>query len=201
MGGSRDGAAASLGRNAGKDALSASFSKLNFDQRFYRGHWSNTFGVFSTTDDEEEYQDELLGQTHTKKEAFSVTYSHRFSRTLRAFIRPEYVRYTYSDGGFDSGNHNQITAGLRWADDIRQGANMGALAGYGLTDKEKSLRDLPRARNGYALELDYTAGGSLDGSRLRFIQTGVGSRLGAGTEKTSYVCRIGQSARRVQSVV
>ena len=41
---------------------------------------------------------------------------------------------------------------------------MGALAGYGLTDKEKSLRDLPRARNGYALGLDYTAGGSWTGA-------------------------------------
>lgn len=163
-GGSKDGFAASLGGTLGNDSLVLSFEKLNFDQRFYRGHWSNTFGVFSTTDDEEEYRNELLSQTHTKKEAFSVTYSRRFSRTLRAFIRPEYVRYTYSDGGFDSGNHNQITAGLRWADDIRQGANMGALAGYGLTDREKSLRDLPRARNGYALGMDYTAGGSWTGA-------------------------------------
>ncbi len=164
VGGSRDGAAASLGINAGKDALSASFSKLNFDQRFYRGHWSNTFGVFSTTDDEEEYQDELLGQTHTKKEAFSVIYSHRFSRTLRAFIRPEYVRYTYSHDGFDSGNHNQITLGLRWSDDIRQGINMGALTGCGLSDKAKTLRDLPHARHGYLLGADYTAGGEWSGA-------------------------------------
>lgn len=163
-GGSKDGMAASVGVKAGDDELTLSFSKLHFDQRFYQGYWSNAFGVFSTTDDKDEYTDELIGQTHTKKEAFSVTYSRRFSRTVRAFIRPEYVRYHYAHGGFDSGSHNQITAGLRWADDIRQGANMGALAGYGLTDKEKSLRDLPRARSGYALGADYTAGGAWTGA-------------------------------------
>lgn len=164
VGGSKDGIAASAGISQGDDAFTATLSKLNFDQRFYRGNWSNTFGVFSTTDDEDEYTDELLGQTHTKKESFSVTYSHRFSRTVRAFIRPEYVRYAYSGNHFDSGNHNQLTAGLRWADDIRQGANMGALSGYGLTDKEKTLRNLPRARSGYTLGADYTAGGSWTGA-------------------------------------
>lgn len=164
VGGSKDGAAASLGVNTGRDALSFHFSKLYFDQRFYRGHWSNTFGVFSTTDDKDEYQNELIGQSHTKKTAFAVTYSHRFSRTVRAFLRPEYARYDYTGSGFDSGSHNQITAGLRWEDDIRQGANMGALSGYGLTDKTKSLRNLPRARTGYALGADYTAGGSWTGA-------------------------------------
>lgn len=164
VGGSKDGFAASLGVNTGDDTLSASFKKLHFDQRFYQDYRINAFGVFSTTDDEDEYTSELLGQTHTKAEFFALTYSHRFSRTVRAFIKPQYVRYHYSDGGFDSGNHNQITAGIRFADDIRQGANMGALSGYGLTDKEKSLRDLSRARSGYALGADYTAGGSWTGA-------------------------------------
>lgn len=164
VGGSKDGVSASVGGSLGNAALRIGFQKLHFNQRFYQNHWINSFGVFSTTDDEEKYQEELLGQTHTKKEAFSVTYSYRFSRTVRAFIRPEYVRYAYSGSGFDSGNHSQITAGVRWADDIRQGANMGALAGYGLTDKEKSLRDLPRARRGYALGADYTAGGKWTGA-------------------------------------
>lgn len=164
IGGSTDGFAASLGGNLGEESLSVCFEKLHFDQRFYQHHWINSFGVFSTTDDEEEYKEELLGQTRTKKETFSITYSHRFSRTVRAFIRPEYVRYHYSHVGFDSGSHHQITAGLRWADDIRQGANMGALAGYGLTDKEKSLRNLPRARSGYAIGAEYTAGGKWMGA-------------------------------------
>nr|QGT50881.1 hypothetical protein Elusimicrob2101_1440 [uncultured Elusimicrobia bacterium] len=164
IGGSTDGFAASIGGSLGDDTLAVSFEKLHFDQRFYQNHWINSFGVFSTTDDEEEYTNELLNQTRTKKESLSVTYSHRFSRTVRAFIRPEYVRYSYSHNGYDSGNHNQITAGIRVADDIRQGANMGALAGYGLTDKEKSLRDLPRARSGYALGANYTAGGSWTGA-------------------------------------
>lgn len=164
VGGSTDGIAASLGGSLGNDSLALSFEKLHFDQRFYQNHWINSFGIFSTTDDEEEYQDELIGQTRTKKEAFSITYSHRFSRTLRAFIRPEYVRYTYSHDGFDSGNHNQITLGIRWSDDIRQGINMGALTGCGLSDKAKTLRDLPHARHGYLFGADYTAGGEWTGA-------------------------------------
>lgn len=164
VGGSKDGLAASLGGSLGNDSLALSFEKLHFDQRFYQNYRINSFGVFSTTDDDEEYQDELLGQTHTNKEAFSVTYFHRFSRTVRAFIRPEYVRYTYSGHGFDSGSHNQITVGLRWTDDIRQGINMGALAGCGLSDKEKTLRNLPHARHGYLFGADYTAGGEWTGA-------------------------------------
>lgn len=164
IGASDDGFAASLGFSTPQDAFAVSFNKLNFNQRFYRNYWSNTFGVFSTTDDEDEYQNELLDQVHTKTETFSVTYSRRFSRTVRAFIRPQYARYSYAHHKFDSGNHSQITAGLRWTDDIRQGANMGALSGYGLTDKQKTLRNLPRTRSGYALGADYTAGGAWTGA-------------------------------------
>lgn len=164
VGGSSDGVAARIGGRLGANSLSIGFEKLYFDQRFYQNHWINSFGVFSTTDDENEYKDQLTGQTHTKKESFSLTFSHRFSRTVRAFLRPEYVRYAYSQNKFDSGRHNQITLGLHWADDIRQDANMGALSGYGLSDKAKTLQNLPRARSGYALGAEYTAGGKWTGA-------------------------------------
>ncbi len=164
IGGSSDGTAARIGGKWGNNSLSVGFEKLHFDQRFYQNHWINSFGVFSTTDDEEKYKDKLLGQTRTKKETLSVTFSHRFSRTVRAFLRPEHIRYAYTANGFDSGRHNQITAGIQWADDIRQGTNMGALSGYGLSDKAKTLQDLPRGRSGYALGAEYTAGGKWTGA-------------------------------------
>lgn len=164
VGGSSDGIATRVGGRFGNNALSIGFEKLHFDQRFYQNDWVNSFGVFSTTDDEENFKDKLLRQTHTKKEAVSLTFSHRFSRTVRAFLQPQYVRYAYAQNQFDSGNHNQITLGLNWADDIRQGANMGALSGYGLSDKAKTLQNLSSVRSGYALGADYTAGGKWTGA-------------------------------------
>lgn len=172
-GGSQDGTTASAGITQGDDHFSVGYTKLNFDQRFYSGYRSNMFGVFSTTDDEDKYKNDLKALVHTKKEQFSATYSHRFSRTVRAFVRPEYVRYAYSAPGFDNGNHNQITLGLRLADDIRPGTNMGALSGYGLTDKEKSLRNLPHARQGYAADIFYTGGGNWTGSDYDLAKLGL----------------------------
>ena len=172
-GGSDDGFTAMAGASLGDDFFSLGYTKLNFDQRFYQNGWSNTFGVFSTTDDEDEYANELLSQTHTRKEQLAFTYMHRFSRTLRAFIRPEYVRYSYSPSGLDNGSHNQLTLGLRLTDDVRKGANMGALSGYGLTDKKKSLQNLPRARQGYAANLFYSAGGRWTGSDYNISKLGL----------------------------
>lgn len=173
VGGSDDGFSTMAGLNIGNDFVSIGFTKLNFDQRFYQNGWSNTFGVFSTTDDKDEYASSLLEQAHTRKEQISLTYMHRFSRTLRAFIRPEYVRYAYSPQAFDNGSHNQITLGIRLTDDVRKGANMGALSGYGLTDKKKSLLNLPRIRQGYAASIFYSAGGSWTGSDYDISKLGV----------------------------
>ncbi len=173
VGGSSDGFSAMAGANIGKDFFSLGFTKLNFNQRFYQNGWSNTFGVFSTTDDQNEYNSSLLEQIHTRKEQLSFTYMHRFSRILRAFVRPEYVRYTYSPHAQDNGSHNQITLGIRLTDDIRKGANMGALSGYGLTDKKQSLQNLPRARQGYAASLFYTAGGDWTASDYDISKLGL----------------------------
>lgn len=173
VGGSSDGISTMAGVNLGNDFLSLNYTKLNADQRFYQNGWSNTFGVFSTTDDEDEYASSLLDQVHTRQEKITLTYMRRLSRTVRAFIRPEYVRYTYGQDRFDGGNHNQITLGLRVTDDRRKGANMGALSGYGLTDKKKSLQNLPHARQGYAANLFYTAGGRFSGSDYHISKLGV----------------------------
>ena len=173
VGGSADGFSAMAGMNLGNDFFSINYTKLNFDQRFYQNGWSNTFGVFSTTDDEDKYASRLLDQVHTRQEKVTLTYMRRLSRTVRAFIRPEYVRNTYSQERLDGGLHNQITFGLRLTDDHRKGANMGALSGYGLTDKKKSLQNLPRARQGYAANLFYSAGGSWTGSDYTVSKLGL----------------------------
>ena len=108
-GGSSDGFTAMAGASVGNDFFSLGFTKLNFEQRFYQNGWSNTFGVFSTTDDEDEYAPQLRTRLHTRKDQLAFTYMRRFSRTVRAFIRPEYVRYRYSPHALDNGSHNQVT--------------------------------------------------------------------------------------------
>ena len=50
-GGSQDGITASAGITQGDEHLSVSYTRLNFDQRFYSVYRYNMFGVFSTTDD------------------------------------------------------------------------------------------------------------------------------------------------------
>lgn len=172
-GGSKDGFSSSAGLQLQDNFFLFDFTKLNVNERFYKNYWSNHFGVFSTTDDEEEYLSDLIGQVHMKKEQFSFTYMHRFNRTLRFFIKPQYIHYAYSQPNYDSGNHHQITAGLRLSDDIRQGTNMGALSGYGLTDKEKSLQNLPQVRNGYLANIFYTYGGNWTGSDYNISKLGI----------------------------
>lgn len=172
-GGSRDGFSTRIGLHGGDNFLQAGFTNLNAQQRFYTRHWSNAFGVFSTTDDEEDYQSQLRGQVHVKKTEFSLIYAHKVSEIATLYARPEWAHYTYAAPGFDPGRHNNLTAGIRLADDIRKGANMGALSGYGLTDKAKSLQNLPRARSGYATDLYYTDGGSWTGSNYNLSKLGL----------------------------
>lgn len=173
VGGSSDGVSASAGVNWGDNFLQMEFNKLNANQRFYKDYWSNDFGIFSTTDDEDEYNDKLLGQVHVKKTEFSATYARQLTDTMTVYARPEFIRYSYKAPGFDGGSHNQVTAGVRFADDIRKGANMGALSGYGLTDKKKSLLNLPRTRYGYVTDLYYTNGGGWTGADYTVSKAGV----------------------------
>ncbi len=176
IGASEDGFTASGGVSAGKNHFQAAFAKLNFDQRFYRRYWSNTFGIFSTSDDQGEYDQDLLGQVHTRRTQYTLTYSRELTDNLTAFVRPQIARYEYAGGerlGLDEGRHNSVTVGLSLKDNIRKGANMGALSGYGLTDKEKSLMNLPNARFGCAGSVFYTDGGSWTGADYRVSKLGV----------------------------
>ena len=162
-GGSRDGFTARGGLHLGNHFLTAAYIQLHFDQNFYTRDWQNVYSVFSTTDDKD-HKDKLLATLRGRQDKISLLYNYRFSRTGRAFISPKYNRVMYANRQLDSGAHHSVTVGLKWADDIRPGMNMGALSGYGLTDKQKSLQDLPRARTGYAVSTAYESGGKWSGS-------------------------------------
>ena len=163
-GGSRDGWTGSVGVVTPQHFLSVRYTHLDADQRFYKDHWFNIPSVFSTTDDKEEHKDQLLREMKGTQEEVELTYKYRLSRTLRVALRPQYKYVAYEHGQLDSGKHHQVQVGLEWKEDIRAGMNMGALSGYGLTDKTQSLRDLPQARSGYMANLSYTSGGDWTGS-------------------------------------
>ena len=163
-GGGNNGFTARAGLTLGKHFLSVGQQHLNFERRFYTNDWQNAAGVFSTTDDEGEYQPYLLAQEHTRQDEVSFLYAYRLSRTLQARLEPQYKYISYKNGGTDAGNHSAVSVGLQYSDDVRPNINMGALSGYGLSDKAQSLQDLPRARNGYLAALNYTTGGKWSGS-------------------------------------
>lgn len=157
-GGSKDGFTARAGLQIGNHFVSPSYTKKHIDQKFYTGHWQSIPNLFSTADDDD-HTGNLLRSVRMKQDKISLLYSYRFSRTGRVLISPTYNRITYAHNQLDSGNHHNVRAGIRFTDDIRAGMNMGALAGYGLSDKQKSLQDLPRARNGYLAAISYENGG------------------------------------------
>ncbi len=158
-GGSKDGFTTRLGLNMGNHFFTASYTQQHFDQRFYQGGWENVYGVFSTTDDEKKHKDQLLYSLRSRSDQITALYSYRFTRTLSAGVRPVYHRVNYGNKQLDSGNHHHVSLGLNFANEVRAGMNMGALSGYGLTDKAKTLQDLPRARHGQTLSVFYTGGG------------------------------------------
>ena len=156
-GGSKDGFTTRAGLRIGNHFLTKAYTQQHFDENFYSGDWQNVHSVFSTTDDEHHHS--LLQTLRGRQDKISLLYMYRFSRTGRISITPEYNRITYAQHQLDSGNHHALSVGLSFSDDIRAGMNMGALSGYGLTDKQKSLQDLPRARMGYTAALSYKNGG------------------------------------------
>lgn len=158
-GGGSDGWTAQLGGVTPQHFVSVRYTHLKADQRFYGDHWFNIPSVFATTDDKEDHKDRLLQEISGVQEHISLVYKYRLSRTLRVAFRPQYKYISYKHDALDSGNHHHIEVGLEWTDDVRAGLNMGALAGYGLTDRAKSLQDLPKARSGYTAGISYSAGG------------------------------------------
>lgn len=164
IGGGEDGFSAHGGLSVGDHSFYAGYTHLNFEQRFYENGWVSSPGVFATADDKDEHNDSFLGQVHGKQDQLTFSYRRAFSRVWSISITPQYEYYRYKHGVLDSGNHSTVSFSLQYADDIRPGMNMGALAGIGLSDKHHALQDLPRMRTGKLAEISYTAGGHWTGS-------------------------------------
>ena len=159
--GSTDAITVSTGLVLNSNAYNFKFSKLNFDQRFYDNGWSSNYGVLSSADDEGKYNTPT-DKLHTKIESFSFLFAQPLGfATL--LISPIIENADY-DRGIKSGNHNKLYIGLKKAKNMPQGANMGALFGFGLSDKAKALKDLPQTRYGYSLISAYTGGGAWTGA-------------------------------------
>ncbi len=156
-----DGTMASAAYIQGGNVLQLTLSNLNFEQRFYQGNWINNESIFATSDDEEDFKNPL-DRVYTKQDSFSILYARRLG-PLSLYIAPEYSYIKYSED-LASGNYNNISFGVNYRRNIRSSTNMGALFGYGLTDKEKSLRDLPQTIFGYSAKLAYTNGGEWSGA-------------------------------------
>lgn len=159
-GGGKNGWTTHVGWVTPQHFLNLRYTHLEADQRFYQGHWFNILSVFSTADDKEDHKDDLLREVKGTQEHITLSYKYRLSPAVRLALRPQYKYVSYREGALDSGKHHQVSVGIEFSDDVRPGMNMGALSGYGLTDKMQSLRDLPRARSGYTGAVSYSAGGN-----------------------------------------
>lgn len=164
LGGGRDGFATHGGLAMGDNFFYAGYSHINFEQSFYKNGWMSSPGIFSSADDHGNYNSSLLGEVHGKQDDLTFTYGRKLSSVWSVSVTPQYEYYRYKNDVLDSGNHSHISFGLQYADDIRPGMNMGALAGIGLSDKKQALQDLPRVRRGKLAGVSYTAGGPWSGS-------------------------------------
>ncbi len=173
LGGGRDGFATHGGFALGDHTVYVGYSHLNFEQSFYQNGWMSSPSIFSSADDKDNYHSRWLGSVHGRQDDFTVTYRRQLSSVWSASVTPRYAYYSYSGGVLDGGNHSHISLGLQYADDIRPGMNMGALAGVGLSDKAHALRDLPRVRYGKLAHITYDAGGRWSGSDYDIQKVGI----------------------------
>ena len=157
----KDGSMLSFLLKEGRNTFSAAAKNMNFEQRFYQGDWINNDGIFSTSDDKEDFPDPTA-QIYTKEDSFSFQYAREYG-PFKAFIAPQY-RYIRYDKDMPSGNYNTLALGLNYKKNIRPGENMGALYGYGLTDKEESLKNLARPIYGFSAQISYENGGAWTGA-------------------------------------
>ncbi len=157
----KDGSMLSFMLKDGRNSFLAAAKNMNFEQRFYQNNWINNDGIFSTSDDKEDFSDPIA-QIYTKEDSFYLQYSREYG-PFKAFVSPQY-RYIRYDKDMASGSYNTVALGLSYKKNIRSGANMGALFGYGLTDKEESLKDLPRNIYGLSARMSYENGGEWTGA-------------------------------------
>ncbi len=158
---SSDGYSFSGGISALDNFFLISFTKLDTEQRFYDDFWSNTYGVFSVAKDKDEYGDPLY-QWDMRDYKLRLLYARTLG-DFNLFLSPEFKHVSYSTP-VDAGNHNQWTAGVSYRRNIRTSSGMGALFGFGLSDKKKMLADLPAPQYAYAADLSFTLGGKWSGA-------------------------------------
>ncbi len=158
---SRDGYTLSGGLNMEDNFFHVSFTKLDTELRVYEDGWSSMYGVLSVTDDEDEYGSPLAAWD-MRDYNLKLTYARSFG-DLTAFVRPEFKRVSYSVQE-DTGNHNQLSVGLSYRHNTRVSSGMGALFGFGLSDKQKMLVDMPAPRYAYAIDAAFTKGGRWSGA-------------------------------------
>ncbi|WP_458402054.1 hypothetical protein [Candidatus Avelusimicrobium sp.] len=141
--------------------LNIKYTDLDAELRFYPHHWSNMYGVLNIADDKEEFG-HPLDQFDIKEQSLRFLYARQMG-DWSAFISPEFKHVSYSRD-LDDGNHNQLSAGLAYRHNVRSSSGMGALFGFGLSDKQKMLADLTAARYAYAADVSFTKGGTWSGA-------------------------------------
>ncbi len=158
---SDDGYAFSGGLKQEDHFFQIGFTKLDTEQRFYKHGWSSTYGVLNVADDEDEY-----GAPVSRRDMRSYALNAVYARTWEdwtVFLSPELKHVSYSSAA-DAGNHNQLSVGAAYRHNIRTSSGMGALFGFGISDKQKMLADLPRPRYACAADVSITKGGSWSGA-------------------------------------
>ena len=160
----------------GDNIFQLKYTHLNFEQRFYEGGWSSTFGVLNTGNDEGKFG-APLETLDTKRQYFSLMYGRKLG-PLTAWVMPAYDDYTYSpSASADGGNHNKITAGLSYRKGTRAGANMGAVFGFGLSDKKQAMQPLNAPKLSYTAGASYTAGGGWLGADYNIKKIAINSDI------------------------
>lgn len=172
LGTSNNGFTTSGGLAQGDNFFNVKYTKLDVTERFYNDYWSSSYGVLSVSDDEGEY-----GIPNRIRDMRSYSFSVLFARAfgdLRVFLSPDFKHISYSDQE-DAGNHNQLTAGIQYQSNLRNSSGMGALFGFGLSDKQKMLQKLPQREYGYSFLAAYTNGNDWTGSDYKISRLQLGA--------------------------
>ena len=155
-----------LGTNFGDYFVNLKFENMNFNRRFYLDNWVSTKGIFGSDKDKHHFHP--LSENYHKQDRVSLMIA-RTKNNFTVFIKPEYF-YLTSAGAPDSGIHSTVTMGLNYQENMRPGANFGALMGYGLSDKQEALRDLTTNKFGYSLSTSFKQGYKWAGNSYDIIK-------------------------------
>lgn len=169
-----DGIITILGANYLDYYANLKFENLNFERRYYQDNWVSTNGVFSRDKDKDDFSNPIL-QDNNRQDKFSLLFA-RTKNDITLFVQPEYY-YINSDSAIDNGGHSNLTIGASYQKNMRQGINFGSLMGYGLSDKESALKDLPKNKFGFLVESTLKQGYAWTGSDYKITKLFLGSQM------------------------